>query len=43
MGETHKMTLKEIRVETESLGFGTQEILQILPMQHLLIVTRRSP
>jgi hypothetical protein len=31
MEETHKMTLKEIRVKIESLGFGTQ------------IFTRRSP
>lgn len=43
MEETHKMTLKDVRAEIESMGFETEQILRILPMQHLLIFTKRSP
>jgi ubiquinone/menaquinone biosynthesis C-methylase UbiE len=35
----HKMTLQEIRQEIESMGFETQQVLDILPRQHFVIFT----
>jgi precorrin-6B methylase 2 len=41
--EPHKMTLQDVRSEIESMGFETEQILEILPIQHLLIFRKRSP
>ena len=35
--ELHKMTLRELRSEIEARGFQTEQVLQFLPIQHLVI------
>ncbi len=37
----HKMGLREVRFEMESMGFETEQVLPFLPLQHLVIF--RSP
>jgi ubiquinone/menaquinone biosynthesis C-methylase UbiE len=41
--EPHKMTLQDVRSEIESMGFETEQVLQSLPIQHLLIFRKQSP
>jgi ubiquinone/menaquinone biosynthesis C-methylase UbiE len=41
MEELHKMTLKDMRTEIESMGFETEQVLPILPMQHFLIFRKQ--
>jgi putative heme-binding domain-containing protein len=36
----HKMTLRDLRTEMESMGFQTEQILEFLPMQHLVVFRR---
>jgi putative heme-binding domain-containing protein len=40
--EPHKMTLRELRSEIEARGFQTEQVLQFLPVQHLVIFTARD-
>jgi len=37
----HKMSLREVRSEMESMGFETEQVLRLLPRQHLLIFRSR--
>lgn len=37
----HKMSLRELRSEMESMGFETEQVLRLLPRQHLLIFRSR--
>lgn len=39
----HKMSLRELRSEMESMGFETEQVLRLLPRQHLLIFRSRPP
>ena len=41
--ELHKMTLQDVRREIESMGYETEQVLQILPIQHFLIFRKRLP
>jgi len=38
--ELHKMTLEDVRSEIESMALETEQVLQILPIQHLVIFTK---
>jgi SAM-dependent methyltransferase len=40
--QLHKMTLHDVRAEMESMGFETQQILDIVPIQHFLIFRKRA-
>jgi ubiquinone/menaquinone biosynthesis C-methylase UbiE len=39
--EPHKMNLRDVRAEIESMGFETEQVIQTLPIQHLLIFRKR--
>lgn len=41
--ELHKMSLREIRLEIEAMGFQTGRILPFLPRQHFVIFEKRQP
>jgi hypothetical protein len=40
-GELHKMSLRDLRVEIETKGFQTEQVLRILPMQHFVVFSKR--
>jgi putative heme-binding domain-containing protein len=41
--ELHKMSLDELRSEMEAFGFQTEQVLEFLPRQHLVIFSGRQP
>jgi SAM-dependent methyltransferase len=41
--EEHKMTVAEVRTELEAEGFHLAQVLETLPRQHILILTKTAP
>jgi hypothetical protein len=38
--EEHKMTVAEVRTELEAEGFHLAQVIETLPRQHILILTK---
>jgi hypothetical protein len=36
----HKMSVQEVKLETEAEGFHLDKVLETLPRQHILILTK---
>ncbi len=41
--EEHKMTVAEVRTELEAEGFHLAQVIETLPRQHILILTKTGP
>jgi len=41
--EEHKMTVAEVRTELEAEGFHLAQVIETLPRQHILILTKTTP
>jgi SAM-dependent methyltransferase len=41
--EEHKMTVAEVRTELEAEGFHLAQVIETLPRQHILILTKAGP
>lgn len=41
--EEHKMTVAEVRTEIEAEGFHLSQVIETLPRQHILILTKAGP
>jgi precorrin-6B methylase 2 len=41
--EEHKMTVAEVRTELEAEGFHLAQVIETLPRQHILILTKTAP
>jgi precorrin-6B methylase 2 len=39
----HKMSVQEVRLETEAEGFHLDQVLETLPRQHIFILTKAKP
>jgi precorrin-6B methylase 2 len=39
----HKMSVQEVKMETEAEGFHLDQVLETLPRQHILILTKTKP
>jgi hypothetical protein len=39
--EEHKMTVAEVKAELEPQGFALSQVIETLPRQHILILTKR--
>jgi len=39
--EEHKMTVAEVKAELEPEGFTLSHVIETLPRQHILILTKR--
>jgi hypothetical protein len=39
----HKMSVQEVKLEVEAEGFHMDKVLETLPRQHIIILTKTKP